>query len=88
MPTDIPKPGKYPLLETVLAHKGLQLKAVYRLRDVAEIFEVSIRAIQDRVKRGYLVSRDLPGRGKFLSLDLEGFLENSLKPPTQLHQPS
>ncbi len=79
MPTDTPKASKYPLLETILAHKGLPLRALYTLHHVAEIFGVSIRAIQDRVKRGYLKSRDLPGRAKFLSIDLEAFLENSLQ---------
>ncbi len=77
MTTDTPKPGKFPLLETALAHKGLSLKAMYSLRDVAELFSVSKRAIQHRVKRGELRSRNLPGRAKFLSMDLEAFLAGS-----------
>jgi hypothetical protein len=77
MSTDTPKPGKYPLLETLLAHKDLQLRGTYDLHDVARIFSVSVRAIQDRMKRRQLNSRNLPGRAKFLSVDLEAFLQNS-----------
>jgi hypothetical protein len=77
MTTDTPKPGKFPLLETILAHKGLQLKGTYTVRDVAELFGVCVRAIQARIQRGELASRSLPGRAKFLSLDLEQFLQNS-----------
>ena len=80
MSTDNPKPGKYLLLETILAHKGLQLKGTYTIHDVAELFGVSARAIQDRMKRGQLTSRNLPGRAKFLSVDLEEFLGNSSRP--------
>jgi hypothetical protein len=77
MATDTPKPSKYPLLETILAHKGLQLQGTYSVRDVASIFSVGVRAIQDRMKKGELNSRSLPGRAKFLSIDLEDFLRNS-----------
>jgi hypothetical protein len=72
-------PGKYPLLESLLAEKGLGLKGTYTNRDVAEMFGVSVRTIQDRVRRGDLRARDLPGRGRFLSEDLEDFLRNSLR---------
>jgi hypothetical protein len=77
MPNDTPKPAKFPLLETVLAHKNLVLKAFYTMHDAADIFGVTVRAIQHWVKRGRLVSRELPGRAKFLSIDLETFLGNS-----------
>jgi hypothetical protein len=43
---------KCPLLENLLAEKGLRLKGIYTNRDVAEFFGVSVRAIQDRVSRG------------------------------------
>lgn len=79
MPADSPKPARYPLLETVLAHKGLQIKGLYSLHDAADIFGVTIRAIQSRIKRGCLISRDLPGRAKFLPVDLEEFLTNSTR---------
>ena len=75
MPAETPKPTRFPLLETLLAHKGQQLQPTYCLRDLAELFGVSIRAIQDRVKRGELKSRNLPGRAKFLSIDIEADIE-------------
>lgn len=81
MPADTPKAPKYPLLETVLAHAGLQLKGMYTIRDVARIFGVTVRAIQQRVRRGELTCRNLPGYGRFLSLDLEEFLKNSTRTP-------
>ena len=70
---------KFHLLESVLAQTGLPLKGIYTNRDAAEIFGVSVRAIQDRVKNGELVSRNLPGHGRFLSEDLEDFLRNSTR---------
>jgi hypothetical protein len=80
VPYDVPKPTKYPLLETILAYRGLQMRAYYTVRDAAAIFGVSVRAIQDRVKRRQLKARDLPGHGRFLPLDLEEFLNNSSRP--------
>ncbi len=68
----------YPLLERLLAEKGLRLKGIYTVRDAAEIFSVSTRTIQDWIRAGKLHSRVLPGRGRFLSQDLELFLEQSL----------
>jgi hypothetical protein len=72
--------SKYPLLEEILSIKGLPLRPTYTNRDVAEIFGVSIRAIQDRIASGQLLARDLPGRARFLSVDLEQFIEDSRKP--------
>jgi transposase len=69
----------FPLLEPVLRQKGIALQGIYTGRDAARIFGVSIRTIQDWVREGKLRSRDLPGRGRFLSVDLEAFLENSLR---------
>ena len=70
---------KYTLLEALLAQKGLPLKGIYTTKDVAKIFGVSVRAIQERVRSGQIASRDLPGRARFLSEDLETFLQNSTK---------
>ena len=70
---------KYPLLQEVLAIKNLSLQATYTVRDLAQIFGVSTRAIQQRVADGQIPSRDLPGRARFLSEDLEGFLVASKK---------
>jgi predicted DNA-binding protein YlxM (UPF0122 family) len=61
-------------LEGLLTSKGQSLKAIYSLGDVANLFGVSKRAIQHRIKSGQLRSRNLPGRAKFLSIDLEAFL--------------
>jgi len=77
MRTDTPKPGKYPLLEAVLTYSGQSIKGLYTLGDVASIFRVSVRAIQQRVKRGELKTRNLPGRAKCLPIDLERYLEAS-----------
>jgi hypothetical protein len=71
--------GKYPLLEALLEERGLSLKGTYTYRDTTEIFNCSIRGLQDRIRSGELKKRNLPGRAKFLSVDLENFLENSLE---------
>jgi excisionase family DNA binding protein len=72
--------SSYPLLEPILRQKGLTLQGIYTGGDAARIFGVSIRTIQDWIREGKLRARDLPGRGRFLSTDLEVFLENSLRP--------
>jgi hypothetical protein len=73
-----PKVVAYPLLEALLSEKSLQLKGTYTYRDAAAIFDCSIRALQERIRSGQLQKRNLPGRGRFLSIDLEHFLEKSL----------
>ena len=73
------EPAKYPLLEEILALRQMTLQPMYTIRDVATLFGVSVRAIQSRVASGQLPSRDLPGRAKFLSADLEQFLRESRK---------
>ena len=72
------KSGRYPLLEALLQERGLRLKGTYTNADVATIFNVSPRTIQEWSRSGYLKRRNLPGRAKFLSQDLEDFLENSI----------
>jgi len=71
--------GKYPLLQALLEERGLSLKGTYTYHDTTEIFKCSIRSLQDRIRSGELQKRNLPGRAKFLSVDLENFLENSLE---------
>jgi hypothetical protein len=71
--------AKHPLLQELLALKGRELQATYTIRDLAQFFSVSVRAIQNRVASGQIISRDLPGRAKFLSEDLETFLASSVK---------
>jgi len=70
---------KYPLLEEILAIKDLRLQPTYTVGNVAVIFGVTPRAIQNRVASGQLMSRDLPGRARFLNQDIEAFLEASQK---------
>ncbi len=68
---------KYPLLEAVLAIQNLPLQPMYTNRDVAQIFKVCVRAIQNWIKAGHLVPRDPPGRWRFFPQDLEDFLSAS-----------
>lgn len=72
-------PVHYPLLENLLREKNLRLKGIYTMGDAAAIFGVSKRTIGQWVSEGKLVGRDLPDRGRFLSEDLETFLEGSVK---------
>lgn len=73
--------SRYPLLEPLLTVKGLPLQAIYTIRDAARIFDVTPRTIQGRCHDGRLACRDLLGRGRFLSEDVETFLRNSLRKP-------
>jgi hypothetical protein len=77
---------RYPLLEALVVQQGLIMKGIWSLLDTAQLFptplpgkHVSVRTIQDWIKDGKLVPRDLPGRGRFLSEDLEKFLQASLR---------
>lgn len=74
---------KYPLLVDILAAKGLADKGVWTISDVAKMFGVGNRAIYDWIKCQKLSARDLPGRGRFLSEDLEEFLTNSKRTPRE-----
>lgn len=78
-----PKAINCPLLESLLAQKGLALNGTYTVGDVADMFGVSVRTIQDRVISGELQARDLPGHARFLSEDLEDFLRNSVRNRTR-----
>ena len=68
---------KYPMLQAILAIQDLQLQPMYTNRDVANIFKVCVRAIQNWNSAGRLAPRALPGRWKFFPQDLEDFLETS-----------
>lgn len=70
---------KYPLLEEILALRQMTLQAMYTVREVAQLFGVTVRSIQSRVASGQLTARNLPGRAKFLPVDLEQFLRDSKK---------
>ena len=67
----------YPLLEEMLALRQMALQPTFTIRDVAKLFGVTVRSIQSRVASGQLTSRDLPGRAKFLPVDLEQFVKKS-----------
>ena len=69
------------LLQQLLREKNISPKGVYHNKDVAEIFGVSTRTVQTWVHDGKLQARNLPGCSRFLSQDLELFLEQSLKSP-------
>jgi Helix-turn-helix domain len=69
----------YPLLQALLSQKNLSLKGTYTIRDVALMFGVSVRTISDWCADEKLKSRNLPGRARFLSDDLEQFLHKSIK---------
>ena len=79
-----PETTKYPLLEAMLTIKSLPLQPTYSTRSLAQLFGVSMRAIQNRMSSGQLVPRDLPGRAKFLPQDIEEFLTASRKRPHEL----
>jgi Helix-turn-helix domain len=67
------------MLEAILAIRDLPLQPMYSNRDVAQIFGVCVRAIQNWISSGHLASRDLPGRWRFLPQDLEDFIRSSRK---------
>jgi transposase len=70
---------KYPLLAEILVLKNLPVQPMYSTRGIAELFNVSSRSIQNWIAAGLLVPRILPGRWKFLTQDVESFLEASRK---------
>jgi hypothetical protein len=73
------KTTRYPMLEAILAIQQKTIQPMYSIRDVAEIFVVCVRAIQNWITSGHMSPRSLPGRWKFLPQDLEDFLLASRK---------
>jgi hypothetical protein len=69
--------SKYPLLEEILELRQMALQPLYTIRDVAKLFGVTARSIQSYVASGQMSARDLPGRAKFLPIDVEEFLRQS-----------
>jgi hypothetical protein len=79
---NMPEPNserQLPLLMALAARRGLAIFPIYSNRDVAELFNVSVRTIQDWITDNKILPRNLPGRGRFLPEDLEAFLRNSNK---------
>jgi len=72
-------PPSFPLLQTILEQRGMIPKGIYTNRDAAELFDVSVRTIQDWITEGKLTARNLPGRGRFIAQDLEEFLAGSTR---------
>ena len=72
--TSNPEKPRYPMLEAILEIKNLPLQPMYTTRSIAELFSVSVRAIQNWIASGELIPRKLPGRWKFLTQDIEDFL--------------
>ena len=70
---------KYQLLEEILAIKNLPLQPMYTTGDLAKLFSVSARSVQNWMSSGKLIPRSLPGRWKFLTQDIEDFLKASLE---------
>jgi hypothetical protein len=70
---------QYPLLEAILAIRNLPLTSMFTVRTLAELFGVSVRAIQHWMASGKLKPRSLPGRWKFTAQDIEDFLQASPK---------
>ena len=65
------------LLKALLSAKGLPDLGAWTVGDVARLFGVGNRTIYEWIANQKLAARDLPGRGRFLSEDLEEFLKNS-----------
>jgi excisionase family DNA binding protein len=78
---DADSANTYPLLRQLLRERHLEPLGIYSSKDIADLFRVSTRTVQSWVHDGKLQSRNLPGGGRFLSQDLEDFLEQSLKSP-------
>jgi transposase len=78
---DADSANTYPLLQQLLRERHLEPLGIYTIRDIANLFRVSTRTIQAWVRSRKLQARDLPGRGAFLSCDVEQFLEQAIKAP-------
>lgn len=74
--------SRHPHLCEVLRKRGLPLRAQYTTADTAGIFGCDIRSIQERIHSRKWKARNLPKRGRFLSCDLEHFLQMPLLPET------
>lgn len=71
------EPALYTLFETMLRGKGMKLQATYTCQDIANLFGVTARTIQSKVKDGTLPSRRLIGGARFLPIDIENYLRNA-----------
>lgn len=60
----------------MLRGMGMKLQATYTCKDIAALFGVTERTIQNKVKNGTLPSRKLIGSGRFLPVDIENYLNS------------
>jgi hypothetical protein len=70
---------KYPLLQEYLAIQDMTLRPAYTIPEVANLFRVSVRTIQDRIAHGQIIVRDIPGRAGILPADLEAVFTRTKK---------
>ena|SRR5215469_14911506 len=69
---------RFPLLEQLLRDGGIPMKPAYKTRDLARLFDVKPRTIQEWIRDGRIKSvRDLPGHNRLLPQDIEEFLRDS-----------
>lgn len=79
--TDHEKPfgDDYPLLTALVRQRGMKMKGIWRHEDLAQLFDASIRTLQEweaNPEKEFSLS-DLPGGAGLLSVHLEEFLRNS-----------
>jgi len=69
---------RFPLLEQMSRDVGMPIKPAYKTSDLARLFDVKPRTIQQWVRDDRIRSvRDLPGHNRFLPHDVEEFLRGS-----------
>ena len=68
----------FPLLQQLSRDAGVPMKPAYKTRDLARLFDVKPRTIQQWVREDRIRSvRDLPGHHRLLPQDIEEFLRDS-----------
>lgn len=67
---------RYPRLWELLQYRELPYRPMYMVTEAAAIFGVHRRTVLKMIAAGRIVPRDLLGRAKFLSSDLEDYLNN------------
>jgi hypothetical protein len=79
MADEKPSGDNYPLLSSIVRQRGLEMKAIWRHDNLVQLFEVSVRTIQDWESdpEKEFPPRDLPGGRGHLCEDLEEFLRKS-----------
>jgi len=68
---------RYPTLREWAAYHSLPLKPAYTVAEVALMFEVSTRTVQQWIADGDIETRRVPGRSKIFASHLENILAQS-----------